>query len=55
MINGGDLLVFNFVFVENKGFEFMVGYCNNWKDWSLDVIVNILVLRNKVKSLGEGV
>ena len=40
---------------ENKGFEFTVGYRNNWKDWSLDVTANISALRNKVKSLGEGV
>lgn len=51
----GDLPVFNSASVENKGFEFTVGYRNNWKDWSLDVTANISALRNKVKSLGEGV
>ena len=55
MTNGGDLPVFNSASVENKGFEFTVGYRNNWKDWSLDVTANISALRNKVKSLGEGV
>ena len=55
MTNGGDLPVFNSASVENKGFEFTVGYRNNWKDWSLDVTANISALRNKVKSLGERV
>lgn len=55
MTNGGDLPVFNSASVENKGFEFTVGYRNSWQDWRLDVSANISALKNKVKSLGEGV
>lgn len=53
--NGGDQPIFNSASVENKGFEFTLGYRNTWNDWSLDVSGNISALRNKVKSLGEGV
>lgn len=55
MTNGGELPVFNSASVENKGFELTLGYRNNWNDWSLDVTANVSALRNKVKSLGEGV
>ena len=55
MTNGGDLPVFNSASVENKGFEFTVGYRKDWKDWSLGVTANISALKNNVKSLGEGV
>lgn len=53
--NGGDQPIFNSASVENKGFEFTLGYRNTWNDWSLDISGNISALRNKVKSLGEGV
>lgn len=55
MTNGGDLPIFNSASVENKGFELTLGYRNRWNEWSLDVSGNISALRNKVKSLGEGV
>lgn len=53
--NGGTLPVFNSASVENKGFELTVGYRNHWGDWGLDVNANISTIKNKVKSLGEGV
>ena len=55
MTNGGDLPVFNSASVQNKGFELTVGYRKSWNAWSLDVSANISALKNKVKSLGEGV
>lgn len=55
MTNGGDLPVFNSASVQNKGFEFTLGYRNTWQDWRVDVSGNISALTNKVKSLGEGV
>lgn len=55
MTNGGDLPVFNSASVQNKGLEFTVGYRKSWKAWRLDVSANISALKNKVKSLGEGV
>lgn len=45
MTNGGDLPVFNSASVENKGFEFTVGYRKDWKDWSLGVTANISALK----------
>lgn len=53
--NGGDQPIFNSASVQNKGFELTLGYRNRWNDWSLDISGNISALRNKVKSLGEGV
>ena len=55
MTNGGDLPVFNSASVKNRGLEFTLGYRNNWNDWSLDISANLTALKNKVKSLGEGV
>ena len=55
VVNDGVVPYYNTASVENKGFEFTIGYRNNWGDWSLDVNGNISFLDNKVIKLGEGV
>ena len=55
VINDGDVPYYNTASVENKGWEFTLGYRNRWGDWSLDAQANITFLTNKVKKLGEGV
>ena len=55
VINNGTSTYYNTASVENKGFEFTLGYRNDWHDWHLDVQGNISFLRNKVLKLGEGV
>lgn len=55
VINDGDVPYYNTASVENKGFEFTIGYRKNFGDLSLDVQGNISFLQNKVVKLGEGV
>lgn len=55
VINDGELNYYNTASVENKGFEFTLGYNKNWGDWSLNAQGNITFLKNKVRKLGEGV
>lgn len=55
IINDGDLPYYNTASVENKGWEFTLGYRKAWDKWSVDVQGNISFLDNKVRKLGEGV
>lgn len=55
IINDGDVPYYNTASVENKGWEFTLGYRNQWGNWSLDAQANITFLTNKVRKLGEGV
>lgn len=55
IINNGDLPVFNSASVSNTGLELSLGYRKAINDWNFDIQGNISFLRNKVKSLGEGV
>lgn len=55
VINKGTSTYYNTASVENKGFEFTLGYRKSWSDFTLDVQGNISFLRNKVIKLGEGV
>lgn len=55
VINDGPVPYYNTASVENKGFEFTLGYRKHWNDWSLDVQGNISFIDNKVRKLGEGV
>lgn len=55
VINDGIVPYYNTASVENKGFEFTLGYRKKWNDFSLNVQGNITFLDNKVLKLGEGV
>jgi TonB-linked SusC/RagA family outer membrane protein len=55
VINDGELNYYNTASVENKGFEFTIGYNKSWGDWSFNAQGNITFLKNKVVALGEGV
>uniref|UniRef100_A0AB33IRH2 TonB-dependent receptor n=1 Tax=Prevotella sp. GTC17253 TaxID=3236793 RepID=A0AB33IRH2_9BACT len=55
VINNPDVPYYNSASVENKGWEFTLGYRNHWKDWSFDILGNITFMKNKVIKLGEGV
>lgn len=54
-VNEGVNTVFNSASVRNKGLELSGSYRKNFGDWGINVDANISFLRNKVKSLGEGV
>ena len=45
-VNGGK--------IENKGFELLLGYRNEFKNGNFDISANISTLKNKVVSLGVG-
>lgn len=47
IINDGDLPYYNTASVENKGWEFTLGYRKAWDKWSVDVQGNISFLDNK--------
>lgn len=55
VINQGDVPYYNTASVENKGWEFVLGYRKGWGDFTLDMQGNITFLKNKVRALGEGV
>ncbi len=55
VINDGIVPYYNTASVENRGFEFTLGYRKRWNDFSVDVQGNITFLKNKVLKLGEGV
>lgn len=55
VVNDGIVPYYNTASVENKGFEFTLGYRKKWNDFSLNVQGNITFLENKVLKLGEGV
>lgn len=55
VINDGPVPYYNTASVENKGFEFTLGYRKQWNDWSLDVQGNISFIDNEVLKLGDGV
>ncbi len=55
VINDGPVPYYNTASVENKGFEFTLGYRKEWKDWTLDVKGNISFIENEVLELGDGV
>lgn len=55
IVNDGNLPYYNTASVENKGWEFTLGYRKNWDNWTLDIQGNISFLNNKVRKLGEGV
>lgn len=55
IVNSGELPWYNSASVENKGFEFTLGYRDTWKDWTFNAQANISFLKNKVIKLGEGV
>lgn len=54
-VNEGVNTVFNSASVRNKGLELSGSYRKSFGDWSINVDANVSFLRNKVKSLGEGV
>lgn len=54
-VNEGVNTVFNSASVRNKGLELSGSFRKNFGDWGINVDANISFLRNKVKSLGEGV
>lgn len=55
IVNDGDLPYYNTASVENKGFEFTLGYRKDWSNWHLDVQANMSFIKNEVLKLGEGV
>jgi len=55
IINSGSLPYYNTASVQNRGWEFMLGYNKNWRDFRFDAQANVTFLKNKVLALGEGV
>lgn len=55
VINDGPVPYFNTASVENKGFEFTLGYRKQWNHWNVDVQGNLSFIDNEVLALGDGV
>ncbi len=56
VVNDGEVPYYNTASVENRGWEFMLGYRKALdRDWHIDVQGNISFLKNNVLALGEGV
>lgn len=56
VINDGEVPYYNTASVENKGWEFMLGYRKALnRDWHIDIQGNISFLKNNVLALGDGV
>ncbi len=54
-VNEGVYTVYNSASVRNKGLELSGTYRKDFGNWGISIDANISFLRNKVKSLGEGV
>lgn len=55
IINDGNVPWYNTASVENKGWEFTLGYRKTLGDFYIDAQSNITFIKNKVLALGEGV